>query len=99
MWPDGDEMVSLSVEQPHWLLDGIDLAVRSRSIRGAITRGSAERAAYWHGLIGHAKRYRHAECRGVSGPDRCARRTWGFAWRTAARDGRARSGGRTTARN
>ncbi|KVH78766.1 transposase [Burkholderia ubonensis] len=27
IWPDGSETVPLSVEQLHWLLDGIDLAV------------------------------------------------------------------------
>lgn len=27
VWPDGQETVVLSVEQLHWLLDGIDLAV------------------------------------------------------------------------
>lgn len=27
IWPQGDKTVSLSVEQLHWLLDGIDLAV------------------------------------------------------------------------
>lgn len=27
IWPRGDKTVSLSVEQLHWLLDGIDLAV------------------------------------------------------------------------
>ncbi|WP_244118371.1 transposase [Burkholderia gladioli] len=40
VWPNGGDMITLSAEQLHWLLDGIDLAVIQKHLQRYYARMS-----------------------------------------------------------